>query len=336
MLTGARYLIGLVVALAALGVPLPWQVYHADRWVHAAPPAAANVPFPAAAAGYRVLTFSVGVGTGVPFSKSSVDTTGGNAPGFKLYCGEWFNAACQLAVDFPGDGSIVSKGEASTSPSNLVSANALPFAPYFRGAIFQPRGYFCATFKLQNNETRTSGWPAFWSISAWHVMGASLPTLRTHWAGTPSGYEIFSEPDFVEYNTQNGYPDTYVSNTHVHFGAYNATCSAYCDRSTYQVVDLGADNFLSLHRYCQLIMPATAATRGYSKAYVDDVYQATSATWTQFRNDGSAGPPPAGDGAYGVTDLQPLMLSIAGTDFNNMTITSIQVWQASASEIQTN
>ena len=46
--------------------------------------------------------------------------------------------------------------------------------------------------------------------------------------------------------------------------------------------------------------------------------------------------PPSGPATYGISDLQPIMLSIGGTDFNNMTITSIQVLQASPADVQTN
>ena len=77
-------------------------------------------------------------------------------------------------------------------------------------------------------------------------------------------------------------------------------------------------------------VPATPSKKGGVCYYFDGELQGCD-TYARFANDGSQTPPPAGEPwLYGVIDTDHLLLIMGCTNADPCTITSVQVWQASA------
>jgi hypothetical protein len=159
------------------------------------------------------------------------------------------------------------------------------------------------------------------------------------WAGQAPGYEHFVELDIFEYNQWKRGQNVYSGAVHEWYGIYRQTCPPNFCRVSNTNDTSNFDNFLitvppatdfkQFHKYGLLWVPATPVSSGYVQYFFDGTATADRVTWSQFTNQ--APPPGKAPWTFGVTDLMHYVL-ILGTGNNQpMTVRSVNVWQASAS-----
>jgi hypothetical protein len=204
------------------------------------------------------------------------------------------------------------------------------------GTAFGGGGYFEAILKFNPqdvidhiNDTGGANWPAFWMMALEELIFAPI---GDHWPGQVTGYENYMEWDIVEYESCVSVGvNTYTSTLHEWYGTGggNNNASNDWDHSIHTVP--ANTDWNQYHKVAGLWVPATSTTNGYVSYYFDDVQVGPSVTWTQYT--GQAPPPawPSKTWTFGVLDQQHMAL-ILGTGVGEpMTVQSVHVWQANAS-----
>jgi hypothetical protein len=168
------------------------------------------------------------------------------------------------------------------------------------------------------------GWPSFWCLPIEKGMGP----VPDAWPGQAAGYEHYLELDIMEYIWSGVRPSSYMATLHDWYGVYT---------SGFNDVNNGAANvmpvsdvslFNSFHRYGVLWVPATASTKGYIQYYFDRAPVGTQFLWDQY-----TGQPPTPIGQswkYGIVDSHHHSLILGTGPGANLTVQSVDVWQASA------
>jgi hypothetical protein len=277
--------------------------------------ATGSAPGPAAAVGYNTETFhstTLGETTGTwqPFTFFSASQPTGSAQQ---------SGSSMVLTDSGGLNAGVSTATQSTQCTNS-----------WCGIAFGDGLYAQATFSFTGTPPGQHGWPAFWMMAIEHL----APLLAgEQWPGQATGYFNFNEFDVME-------ADITLSMTY--YGA--ASRNWYEPNNAEEVtsahqVSYPAGNGNSSHTYGFLWVPATSTSQGYAKYYLDGTLVATD-TWNLFSSTNS--PPPCvsannpsgcsgGGTAFSFGDSQhyALILGSSTTAFT-MTVTDVQVWQASA------
>jgi len=285
------------------------------------PPTARN-------AGYLLNTFSS------KFDDGSVNLSQGHQSGFSWYLWGFFGRQAQAnRVVLNNDGTITLLGD-NTGPNGQIATIApAKNNAKFVGSAFGGGAYIEAVLKFDPMDvisSKTKGWPAFWAMSAEHLIEGDQ-----QWLGQQKGYAHFIEVDFFEYDlVQKGKPlNNYGVNLHDWYGKYKTTCPdmAYCQSSLpfskVKVRVPGETNFLAYHSYGFLWLPATPEKKGIGRFYFDGKQIGEDVEWEMFSNQ--QGIPDAQPWKFGIIDKQHLVL-ILGTGPNQpMTVRSVNVWQAS-------
>jgi Ca-dependent carbohydrate-binding module xylan-binding len=204
------------------------------------------------------------------------------------------------------DGSVTIAGGGDTYNAQLSTASMISNGTangQWQGEAFGGGLYAQATISFSGPSDGLYGsasdqWPAFWANTI-EGMSTGGPNVET---------------DFMEMDSA-GTPDQYGTALH------NFTPGAP-EQSTGSWVNLSAGTNLNQpNTYGFLWVPATATTQGYADWFFNGLQVGQTVTWSQ----GSPGP-------YGVLDGNHLAL-ILGTGSNSpMTVSSVQVWQASSAD----
>jgi hypothetical protein len=286
-------------------------------------------------AGYMVRTYGPR-----PTVSTGETTLDGSAV---LYLWNFFGqSTASNAVTANDDGSITLLGGGPTS-GQVASASLAANADKFQGIAFGGGAYFEATLKFDgwqgqssNPNSLSRGYPAFWSMAIEHL--AQISTGADQWSGQASGYEHFSEVDFLEYDLAylQKSDDVYGGSIHDFYGVFDQTCapSDYCNiQNPYstKIEKVPADtDFSAYHTYGLLWVPATATADGYIQWYFDRTAVGQPVTWAQFTNQ--TPPTTPADTDFGIVDLQHLVVILGtGTQYP-MTVSAISVWQKSADD----
>ena len=291
---------------------------------------AASSPPGAASVGYNLNTFSS------EFTEQTVDLTGLGRPGFNWYPWALFGHKTNTsAIVLNPDHSITLKGD-TTGPGGEIVTAAPARGTDFVGTAFGGGAYIEAELKFNPDDVASmgsKGWPAFWSLG----LESSLLKNADQWPGQPPGYRHSVEVDILEYLylPYGVARNVYGAGMHDWFGIPNATCQkGLCAEHLHKNDALRATptgtDFTQYHRFGFLWVPATASAQGYARFYFDGSPIGAEQRWTQYNNQP---PTPTGQPwAFGVLDQRHLIL-ILGTGINEpVTVRSVQVWQASASQ----
>lgn len=307
--------------LAAL-IALALSVTASDAWTHGVgnPP-----PAQAVAAGFLTPTFNS------TFAPAKFNSSGSNVSGNEWYLFNFFGTTpSNSGLVLNGDGSLTIAGLGGiggqiATAADLGSGN-------FVGTAFGGGAYFEAVLKFDNTIVNTAnGWPAFWSMAIEHLANQSAQ----QWTGQAAGYSHFIEPDFFEYDLNNGNGISYGGTIHDWYGIFSVTCNpgggTYCDQAIVPPNRPGiiGMNWNVYHKLGFLWVPATSSTSGSLTWWLDDIQQGSAQTYAQFTTQS---PPPGGAATwtYGVIDQQHISVML-GTGVNQfLTIQSVRVWQASS------
>jgi len=292
---------------------------------------AAQAPSYASQVGYTSNTFSAN------FSSSGVDLSNSKDPGYSWYLWNLFGKQTNPAnVVLNSDGSVTLLGPPYMN-GQLMTATPAKNSAGFVGTAFGGGAYIEATFKFDPADVaraNSKGWPSFWSMA----FEASMRPGANQWTGQAPAYVHHIEVDFFEYLLlPYGAPqNAYGSSMHDWYGIYNNTCPpGLCqvgfEGNEGKRLAPGSTDFTRYHRYGALWVPATPNTQGYIRFYFDGQPVGADHKWTQYTNQ-----PPTNlkqqPWAFGILDQQHLVL-ILGTGANEpMTVQSVNVWQASASQ----
>jgi hypothetical protein len=225
--------------------------------------------------------------------------------------------------------------------SQIASAAATKSDQKYQGVAFGGGGYFEAVLKFDGWQGQTTspdalvhGWPAFWSLALEHL----LQDGSSHWSGQIVGYEHFIEMDFFEYNLANSEQtsDIYSGSIVDWYGVWNKTCPTPLDRfcavenpypNKIRLLPSGTD-FSTFHSYGALWVPATDTSDGYLEWFFDGTSVGKSTTWPKLVDPPEMSSP--GKFAFGIADLQHLVLILGTGSDCPMTIRSLSVWQKTA------
>jgi len=298
---------------------------------------AADPPPPAVAAGYKLNTFSS------QFGKAAVDLSSEETPGFQWYPFHFFHQPLHdpagLVVN--ADGSVTLGANTAPGPRSKISiATAAPSRgpSHWTGVAFGGGAYFEAVLKFDPRDVikaaGKSQWPGFWSMAIEHL--AELDSEQ--WKGQAKGYSHFIEPDFFEYDVWKSDREAYGGAMHDWYGVYKVTCpDRFCDVnnagggrtnfSNFVIRTPAGTDFTRYHKYGFLWVPATDASPGYAEYYFDDKKTNDKVTWTKFRNEAPV--PGTAPWTFGVIDQQHLALLLDSGPGQPMTVSSVNVWQAS-------
>lgn len=287
---------------------------------------AVTPPAPAAAAGYRVETFS----TNGTFNTRTVDTNLTFASGYQWYLFNFYGSKpvpALVTLNNDGSATVSSFGN---NEATMASAAQISAAPYFRGTAFGGGAYFEATLAFDAQAVNLSkGWPAWWTVAVEDIDGSH----GDQWPGQPAGFDNFAEPDIFEYDQGVNYPNAYFGSMHEWYGVWNRTCTAYCEVSSPYAAGVrivpANTNFSAYHRYGLLWIPATATKKGSLTYYFDGVQVGQPFTYSRFTNQA---PPPNANTpwAFGVIDNQHLVLILGSGASTPLQVQAVTVWQASA------
>lgn len=291
---------------------------------------AADAPPWAAAVGYRENTFSS------DFTDRTVDLSGLGGSGFSWYPWALFgHRADASAIVLNPDHSVTLKGD-RTGPNGEILTAAPGRGSEFVGTAFGGGAYVEAELKFNPADVAgmgSKGWPAFWALP----LEGSLLKNADQWPGQPPGYRHSVEVDILEYLylPYNVPRNVYGAGMHDWYGSPNVTCpKGLCaehmhGKEPMRTTSPGTD-FNQFHRFGFLWVPATDSSQGYARFYFDGVPVGPDQRWTRYSDQP---PPPTGQPwAFGALDQRHLVL-ILGTGINEpMTVRSVQVWQASASQ----
>lgn len=283
------------------------------------------IPKQAQAERYLTQTFSS------DFAAAEVDFSGTAGSGFKWYPWRFFSSSARLEnIRINDDKSITLLGDVTGPNGQLATVSPATNTSRFVGIAFGGGGYFEATFKFDPDDvlkTNFKGWPAWWAMSAEHMLGLD----GRQWKGQKAGYERFVEVDIFEYDLEDevrrGRKNVYGGAVHDWYGPSNDRFKGL-SLPRFAVTRPVPDDtdFREYHRYGLLWVPATASRKGYLEYYFDDRRVGRAIEWTQYENQA---PPPRWPWGFSVIDRHHLVL-ILGTGVGQpMTIRSVKVWQAS-------
>ncbi len=261
----------------------------------------AGTPPAAAAVGYQTQTFGPAV------------TLGAN----------WFNMNF-----FRPPTNAAQNGDGTVSISNdqsIASATRDTSMPQqWRGMAFGGGAYFEAVLHFSNADDSTlTSWPAFWGSDIENVSQNAVTEL-TQWSGQPEGFGNWIETDFFEFDRHS--VSEYGIQIHNWYGYHGQPKDVLAYGQPVRVA--AGFKWSDSHKYGYLWVPATATTRGYAMAFMDDVQMGATIYWDQY--DPEAPPPPQpGTTAFSVVDRRHLILIIQTDPHNPMTIETVTVWQAS-------
>ena len=189
----------------------------------------------------------------------------------------------------------------------------------WQGEAFGGGAYIQATLSWTGNYTENGGWPSFWSADVERMTGSSV----AQWPGQPAGYSHYIEPDFMEYWSNNQYSGT----IHDWYGKNGSQGDVQTNTGGFNLPT--GVNPSQPNTYGFLWVPATSTAQGYAKWYFDGQQIGPTVHWNQY--DPSAPPAPVnGSTAYSVLDTRHLALILGTNPSDPMTVSNVQVWQASA------
>ncbi len=264
----------------------------------------AGAPAPAAAVGYNTRTFGPNLTIGTNWFKSNVygsDPNGQN-------------------VTQSGNGVILAGG--SNTYNDHLGTARMTGATTWQGTAFGGGAYMEATLSFSGTLVGWTqpqvGWPSWWANAMEAYDGSPM-----QWPGQVTGYKNSVEPDFMEF-MQAGNSTVYSSGLHNWYGTNGSDVATNWANTSFPAGLNGSQS----HKYGALWVPATSTTQGYMKYYLDGVLQRTQ-VWNKY-STATPPPPVIGTSAFSILDNLHLRL-ILGTHPNNpMTVTSVEVWQASA------
>jgi hypothetical protein len=305
-----------------------WWYWSSGSWIPTSDPrvataAAEVVPAAAQTVGYLQKTWGS--------NPTLVTTPSGAQNAADLYLFNFWGSPGGVTQN--SDGTLALNGQ----NAQVGSAESANTPSRFIGTAFGGGAYFEAVLKFngwqgsQNSNSGAAGWPAFWGLSIEHLTG------QDQWPGQATGYEHFPEVDFFEYDLSyaTGTDEIYGGTIHDWYGVWNTTCApnAFCNiqnswASVQRPVPSNTD-FSSYHAYGLLWVPATATSLGYVQWYFDGAPIGLSVTWPQMPS--SPTPAQLANFTFSITDSQHLVVIIDTGANNAMTVQSVSVWQASAS-----
>jgi hypothetical protein len=288
-------------------------------------PRSSDIPRQAVAAHYTVRTFTS------TFSANQVDITNTLRSGFKWYPYHFFGPGTKLSsIGLNSDGSVTLLGDISGPNGELATASSTGTPGGFVGTAFGGGGYFEATFKFDPKDViknSFNGWPSWWSMGIEHM--ANLDTQQ--WPEQQKGYEHFIEADFFEYDLKDyvgkGKLNYFGGALHDWFGLSGDRYSHVTLPNSLIVREVPTNtDFTQYHKYGFLWAPATSTRDGYAEHYFDGRRVGRRIAWRQYTNQS---PPPKPPWMFSIIDQNHLVL-ILGTGLNEpMTVSSVNVWQAS-------
>ncbi|MGI4815680.1 MAG: hypothetical protein ACRYGG_20420, partial [Janthinobacterium lividum] len=212
----------------------------------------------------------------------------------------------------------------------IATAGPVPGPKKWAGVAFGGGAYIEARIKFDPETVarNAKGWPSFWSMAIEHLAG--LPTEQ--WPGQVQGFKHFIEADFFEYDLlSHGVARNYFGGTlHDWAGVYKGTCAnaAFCNfQSSGVAMPMPEDtDFSQYHRYGFLWIPATESRRGSAEFYFDGQRVGRQMKWTRFV-DQTPLPSKSSAWAFGIIDLNHLVLILGTGERQPMSVQSVDVWQ---------
>jgi hypothetical protein len=297
------------------------------------PASAAQAPSSASEVGYTQNTFSAN------FSSSNVDISNSRNPGYTWYLWNLYNShASPAAIGINSDGSVTLAGDTVGPGGELMTATPAKNSAGFVGTAFGGGAYIEATFKFDPadvDRAHSKTWPAFWSLA---LESIGVRPGANQWSGQAPGYQHQIEVDFFEYLllAYGGPQNAYASSMHDWYGIYKSTCPpGLCQvgfefNESKRLAPTGTD-FTQYHTYGSLWVPATSGTPGYIQFFFDGEPIGGVRKWAQFTDQPPTNPKQQ-PWAFGVLDRQHLILILGTGPQEPMTVQSVNVWQASASQ----
>jgi hypothetical protein len=289
------------------------------------PPIRLPVPAQAAAAHYTLRTFYS------RFGADEVDLGGSSASGFKWYPWKFFGKTARMdAITVNADGSATLFGDTTGPNGQLATASPAANGRGFVGVAFGGGGYFEATLRFNPQDVARNdlqGWPSWWSMAIEHLINRG----GAQWPGQEKGYEHFIEVDFFEYDLRDyikrGQWNAFGGAMHDWFGLPSEGYKRVTTPHFVVVREVPSiTDFTQNHRYGFLWVPATGARTGYAEYYFDGQKVGSTVAW---KHNDFGDPPPRPPWLFSVIDSNHLVL-ILGTGVGEpLTVTSVEVWQAS-------
>jgi hypothetical protein len=291
--------------------------------------------------GYSVVTWR----SEPPYSPSSVDIDGRNAPGafgnFKWRLANYFGSSTpRSSVAFNNDGSMAILNEGDVSAEEIGTIARIKRPPFFVGTAFGCGAYIEAEISFDPaavaknpNNFPYRGWPAFWAMAAEHLWSLSSWDDQ-QWQGQAPGFSNFIEADIFEYvRIQSKYPFTYASTLHEWYGKYASNGSGTCGQNRWCVVDSPFDatfvgstiNWKEWHKAAMLWVPATPTEQGFVQFYFDGV-PGRKVSWRRYKPSTPPPPSTADGSAFSVMDAQHLAL-IIGSGSGAINVRNVRVIQ---------
>jgi hypothetical protein len=278
-------------------------------------------------------------------SLSTIDVNATGAPGYQWYPHKWFSSRVTRPQNIRVSNSVLTLGGAGgeTGFASLVTAFAIPTAPYFRGKVFGNGGFFSARIAFDHAQQGPGPQvaPAFWSMAIEHISDGFNPAGE-QWPGQEPGYAHYIELDFMEHFRERR--NSYVCTIHDWSGKYDPFWW-YDISNGNNIVDVGPVNWSEFHTYSCYWVPQNGTTPGHAQWFFDGLAGPTTNVYWK----GPPGSPPLpgqparspdpparasftpstpvqADRTYSVIDRQRLALHI-GTDPGwPMRIDWVKVW----------
>lgn len=277
------------------------------------------VPLQASTIGYGTNTFST-----PSFTTSNVDQACAYASGKQWYNMNFFGITC------PNSTGTISGGVLSITGNQVASygfttAGSLGGSNWV-GTAFGSGFYAEAAFTYDPSAINTGdGWAAWWSMSLEHL--ANLAGQQ--WTGQVAGYTSYSEPDFFEADGAAGLGQ---SSLHHWYGTGTCSGSSNCIYSNNAFMTYLTPSAVQVHYWGALWVPATVSTNGYIQMYLDGVKRGPPVSWSQYVA-ASDSPPPSGSTpwAFGVVDVNHLVLFLSAGTNTPINVNSVNVWQINGS-----
>ena len=266
----------------------------------------ASAPAPAAAVGYNTQTF-------ISTFSSDIDVSNSHQSGFNWYIWNLMEESTSNSTYISNSSPLVLSGD-TTGPNAEIATVTNITSSTWRGHVFGGGAYIETTVKFDPSKTALlgTGHPAFW------MLPIDVLTGTAQWVGQTTGYI-----HYIEFDPLDG-TSGWRSNSNLHEW-YGLTWTSNSSNG-FVTLPAGTD-FKVNHTWAALWVPATSGTSGYVQYYFDGATIGSPITWSQYTNQS---PPPTGQGwAYGYMDTEKFAL-ILGTGVGMpMTITQVDVWQAS-------
>jgi hypothetical protein len=284
-----------------------------------------TAPPQAQAVGYNLQTFgsAVTVATAVNSTTSYPELIGGaNWAPYTFTGTSWKN----IGYTQNADGSVTLNGTGQTFGNGLSTAvagdaNTTTNRLSFTGTAFGGGGYFEATMK-------STGTMSFWFNDIETMNGVSVNAGPNPWPGQAAGYGDWVEVDMAEFDTAQSYG--------IAFHNWYATVGSGTNSGSIfpKVMPSPTPDYTQYHKYGFLWVPATATAQGYGTFYFDGTAVGTL-TWNKYNS--ALGPPPTpaqtttgGGSTFSVLDTLHAALILGCNSGDTLTISSVNVWQATA------